>query len=204
MTKNNKNITFQRIQEFVLSSLKECKIKTIVMFVFLVIAFFTGVIVAIRTHSDYGVIENWGIVDIKSGGISSTFFTRILSCFFIFLILFGCSFFDFLLPIAVVLISYRSYLLGLNICLMIIFYGFSSVLVSVIIALPCQLVILLLLAVFYISSSRVVKDVKCYGNSQFASSKLSICILFAILIFAVCLIETVLLFLFSAKVFLVL
>ena len=203
MTKNNKNIVIKQAQDFVISSLKECKLRTIIMGVSIVIMFITGIIVAARTHSDFGTIENFGVYDIRTGGLSSTFLTRLFSMFFVYLVMFGCSFFDFLFPIAVILISYRSYLLGLNILYMIIFYGFSGVLLSVIIAFPCQIVILLLLALFYILLARTTKDKKCFGSYQISRQREKICLICALALFVVCLCESLLLFLFSAKVILV-
>ena len=83
MTKKNKNFAFKDCKDFILESIKECKIKTIVLSAFVLISLLTGIIVAIKTHNDWGTTNGMGIVDTKTGVLTSTFFTRFLSMLFI-------------------------------------------------------------------------------------------------------------------------
>ena len=203
MTKRNKNLAFSNCKNFIFDSLKECKIKAIVLFIFMLITFLTGIIVAIKTHSDWGAASGLGIIDTKTGGLTSTFFTRLLSMLFIYLILFGTSYLSFLFPIAVIFLAYRSYLLGLNITLIIILHGFSGAIISILVALPCQLLALLILAVFYILLCRTTKDYKCFGGSRVNNQRLTLCLVTLGILAAICFIESILLLIFNAKIILV-
>lgn len=203
MTKKNKNPTFLQCKDFMVESIKECKIRTIILFTFMVITFFTGLIVAIKTHSNWGTANGLGIIDVKSGGLTSTFFTRFLSMLVIYLILFGSSYISFLFPIAVIFLAYRSYLLGLNVCLIIILHGFSGAIISILVALPCQLLALITLALFYLLLCRTTKDYKCFGGSRIKNQRLTICVAVLVLLVILCIIESILLLIFSAKIILV-
>lgn len=173
------------------------------MSVLLIIAILTGVIVALRTHSHYEIGENYGVVDVTTGGLATTFFARLFSMLLIAVICFGCSFLHYLFPVAMIFLCYRAYLLGLNIALMIILYGLTGVVVSLIIALPCQLIALLILAISYLLHVQTTKDCKCFGGGRTPNQRIKILILTLILILAICIIESVLLWLFSAKIILV-
>ena len=118
MTYKNKNRQVKELTAFGQEMIKDSKFKLISISVILFISFLTGIIIAAKTHSGYEHFENFGIVDIRTGGLTTTFFTRLLSMLLIALILFGCSFTIYTLPIAVIFLAYRSYLLGLNISLM--------------------------------------------------------------------------------------
>jgi hypothetical protein len=202
MTKNNKKIIFLQCKDFAIDLLKKNKIKAIVLGAFVLTAFLTGIIVAVKTKSDYGTASGLGIIDSR-GGLTSSFFTRIFSALFVFLILFGCSFRSYLLPVAAILLCYRSYLLGLNVTLIIVLYGLSGALVSILVALPCQLLMLAILYLFYILMCQTNKECKCFGQSKTSFQKMKIFLLAILLIFVLCLIESVLLTLFSAKIILV-
>lgn len=203
MTNKNKNRQFKEVINFIIDMLKECKIKTIILSLVIVIAFLTGIIVAARTHTSFASIDGYGIIDVKTGTLTTSFFTRLFSMLFVALILLGCSFFNFLLPIAVLFLAYRTYLLGLNICLMIVLYGFSGVIATILIALPCQLLAIILLGLFYLLMSKTIGDYKCYGGTKIPKQKVILITYTLILIFAICLIESILLTLFSAKVILI-
>ena len=117
--------------------------------------------------------------------------------------MFLCSFSPYLFPLAVILIAYRAYLLGLNVCLMIIFYGLSGVVISIIIALPCQLLVLIVLALFNILMSKTMKDLKCFGKCKVPKQKTKLIACAGICLVGLCIIESLLLIMFSAKVILV-
>ena len=166
MTNKNKNRFFKDIFEFVLDCVKACKIKTIIILVLMVIALITGIIVAVRTKDSYSISDSFGVVDISSNGVnSSTFFTRLLSMLLVFAILLGSSYNNYTFAIGLIFLGYRAYLLGLNLCLMIVFYGFSGVVVSVIVAFPCQLLTLVVLSIFFITMSRTFCDQRNFGGT---------------------------------------
>lgn len=188
---------------FCFELLKESKLKVIIFSILLVIAIFTGIIVAIKTHSHFEVGSSYGIVDITTGGLTTTFFARLFSMLLIAIIVFGCSFLPYLLPIAIIFLGYRAYLLGLNITLMIILYGFSGILVCLLIALPCQLIALAILTLFYILMCKTNKDYKCFGIGRTTNQKAKIIFFTLISLLVLCLIESLFLSLFSAKIILV-
>ena len=204
MTNKNKNRFFKDIFEFVLDCVKACRIKTIIILVLMVIALITGIIVAFRTKDSYSISDSFGVVDISSNSVnSSTFFTRLLSMLLVFAILLGSSYNNYTFAIGLIFLGYRAYLLGLNLCLMIVFYGFSGVVVSVIVAFPCQLLTLVVLSIFFITMSRTLCDQRNFGGCRMPKQKTKIIVSTLICLLLLCLLETILLALFSAKVILV-
>ncbi len=203
MINKSKKRQFNEFAGFAIDIIKECKLKVILISAIMIIALLTGIIVAARTHSTYLGIENYGIVDVRTGTLTTTFFSRLLSMLFIALIMFGCSFSVYLMPIAVLFLAYRAYLLGLNICLMIIFYGFSGVVVSIVVAFPIQLIALATLLLFYILMSKTCKDYKSFGGCKVPKQKSRLILSAVIILFLLCIIESLFVVMFSAKVILV-
>lgn len=203
MTKRNKNFNLLDCKNFILDNIKGCRIKTIILSAFMLVSFLTGVIIAIKTKSDWGTAGGLGIIDIKTGGLTSTFFTRLMSMLFVLLILFGSSYFSFLFPIAIIVLSYRSYLLGLNACLIIILNGFSGALISILIAFPCQFFGVAILALFYILLCQTRKDYLCFGGSRINNQTMIICLSAIVILVALCLVESILLLLFNAQIILI-
>ena len=203
MTKRNKNLTFDGCKTLILESIKACKFKTLILFFVMFVTFLTGIIIAIKTKSNWGTVDGLGIIDLKTGGLTSTFFTRLFSIVFVFLILLGCAYFPFLFPIAVLVLAYRSYLLGLNVALIIILHGFSGALISIFIAFPCQFAALFALGLFYILMQKTFKDFRCFGACRINNQKAIVCLSFVVVLLALCLIESILLMLFSARIILI-
>ncbi len=204
MTKKYKKKNFNYIISPVVELVKENKIKLFILFSLAILSILTGIIVATKTSSNYNISDKFGVVDLSSNNISnSTFFLRLLSICLIFLILFACSFCKYLSPIAIIFLIYRSYLLGLNLTLMIIFYGISGVLVSIIIVLPCQILILSCLILFYTLLSKTMRDLRCFGGCKYPRQKSRIIFISAIILLGLCIFESLLLILFNAKIILV-
>ena len=204
MTTKNKKRIFKDVSNFVLETIKDCKLKTIIVFTVSTIALLTGIIVAIRTHNNYSISNDFGVVDITSNSVSvSTFFTRLLSMCLVFLVLFGSAYNRYTFIIGIVFLAYRAYLLGLNVCLMIVFYGFSGVVVSVIVAFPCQLITLAILGIFFILMSKTFVDYRAFGGCRIPRQKTKLVVITLILLLSICIIESILLTLFSAKIILV-
>lgn len=204
MTKfNKKNGLFSRYN-FMFDLIKESKLKLIIFSTFIFIAFLTGIIVAVKTKACYYDLGKLGIVCVTKGGIINTsFFTRFLSMLFVALVCFGCSFCKYLFPLSVLLLSYRGYLLGVNICLIISVNGMAGVIVALLIALPCQLLALGTLLLFYVLMSKTNKDCSKWGGCKVPSQKLKIVLMSLSAILAICLIESLLIALFSPGVILV-
>ena len=203
MTNKNKNRQIRELGNFIFESIKINKFMLIIFLVISIITLFTGIIVAAKTHSSIMANDNFGLVDITTSGLTTTFFTRLLSMLFMVLILFGCSFTIYVVPISIIFISYRSYLLGLNICLMIINYGFSGALISIIVAFPCQLIAIGVMILYYVTMLKTNKDYKAWGGCRTPYQRLKILIITIIVLLLLCLLESLLLAIFSAKVILV-
>ena len=203
MTNKNKNRLFNDFTNFIFENVKINKFLLIIISIITFIAFLTGIIVGAKTHSNIIDSDNFGVVDITTGGLTSTFFTRLLSMLFIMLILLGCSFTIYLLPIGIIFIVYRGYLLGLNICLMIVKFGFSGTLISIIVAFPCQLIALAIMILFFVIMYKTNKDYRCWGGCRTSHQRLKIVLTTILSLFIICILEALLLALFSAKVILV-
>lgn len=204
MTRKYKNRNFKNYFDFIIELLKEKKIAMLVFFTFMLIAFITGIIVATKTSNSYTINDNFGVVNINSNSVSaSTFFTRLFSMLLITLLLFGCSYTKFLSPIALLLLVYRSYLLGLYLCLMIALYGISGVIVSIIVAFPCQILSLIIMAIFYITMAKTLRENQCHGIYKTPKQKSKLLVLSLLLLLSICLCEELLLVIFSAKIILV-
>lgn len=203
MTTKKRNNQFKENFSFCFELIKQSKLKFLITSLLFVVAILTGIIVALRTRSHYEIGDNYGVVDVTTGGLTTTFFARLFSMILITLICFGCSFLPYLYPLAMVFLCYRAYLLGLNITLMIALYGLSGVVVSLIVALPCQLIALAVLGLFYFLMAQTTKDFKRFGGCRTPNQRKKLIIFTLILILAICILESILLWIFSAKIILV-
>ena len=93
-----KSFKFKEDYGFCFDLIKQCKIKTVILAIILLISILTGIVVACKTHSCYAVNKNYGVVDVTSGGLTTTFFARLFSMLLIAGICFGCSFLSYLFP----------------------------------------------------------------------------------------------------------
>lgn len=187
------------------SALKHNKFKLILTFAFVLIAIFTGVFVAIKSNNCYhlGQLQEISVGDFYSGFVasSSAFFSRTLSLSVNMLILTALSFSIYLFPLAEILFIYRGYLFGLNFALIFIFYGIGGIFTAVVIVLPCQLLTLFVLIMFYFIFSRINCNCHKFGSCE-CNRFLFVFVGFLIL-FAVNLVETLLLILLNGRVILV-
>lgn len=186
-------------------TLRENRGKFILTLILVLIAIFAGIFVAIKYSGSESLsrLQEISLDDFKSGfvGSSSAFFSRMLSLSVNALILFGVSFVPVLFPIAEILIVYRAYLFGLNFALIFILYGLGGSLTAIVVILPCQLLTLFALIMFYLILSKINGNCKRYGRTEcnrFIYLLVGLLILL-ILNFA----ETLLLFLLNGKVILV-
>ncbi|MCM1324919.1 MAG: hypothetical protein NC218_12465, partial [Acetobacter sp.] len=178
------------------------KIKLFITMFILFVSLLVGIILAFKYNSNLSMnlLEDYGIVSFVGKGITSSFFSRLLSILLIMLILFGCSFTKFLMPLAVIVLAFRTYLLGFNLCLMFLTYGLPGIFISVFIILPCQLFILLTFCVFYFL---LTNKSSCGVGDNGIKGKLKIVLLFILIMVVLCLAETLLLLIFNASVIIV-
>lgn len=184
--------------------LKKNKFKILLSLILVLVAIFTGVFVAIKSHNNYnlGMLQEINLDDFYCGVVasSSAFMSRMLSLTVNFLILVGLSFSPYLFLLAQVLYIYRGYLFGLNFALIFIFYGIGSMVTAVVVILPCQLLTIFAFIMFHTILTGMNSNCKKYGNEKYRWLFIIFCYILLILIN---LIETILLFLLNGKVILV-
>lgn len=187
-TKNIKRHDFTRILDLI----KHSKLKLILIGTLCLVMLFTGIIVAIKGCDNCDGVE---LFDFCSFG--SSFWGRLLSMVLVALICFGCSFTKWLFPLALLFLSYRGYLLGLNLALIIACNGFVGIVAAVLVILPCQLCVIALISLMYAALCKIRAE--CIkGKEMFL-----IFIISLVLLLAVCLIETILFALFSPNIILI-
>ena len=202
MVKNRKN-GFSEIKFALSDSIKKSKVKFIIFLAVILTAFIAGIVVSLKLSNAGSItIFNFGVVNISGGVITSSFFSRLFSIILVMALLLACSFTVYTMPIALVIIGYRTYLLGLDISIMFICYGVSGALVSAIIAIPCQLAISVVLAFSYILLLNAQTEKKKYGKGC-GLSWLQILLIAFIVLIAINLVETLLLIIFNASLILV-
>lgn len=186
-------------------AMKENRIKFIITLILVLIAISAGVFVAIKNtaNSSLSSLQEISLDDFASGfvGSSSAFFSRTLSLTINVLILFGVSFVPFLFPLAEVLIVYRSYLFGLNFALIFLLYGLGGSLTAIVVILPCQLLTLFILIMFYLVLSKINGNCKRYGGTD--CNRFLFLLFGLLLLIVVNLVETLLLYLLNGQVILV-
>ena len=186
-------------------AMKENRGKFFISLILMLIAISVGIFIAIKYNNSKSLssLQEISLDDFKSGfiGSSSAFFSRTLSITINILILFGVSFVPFLFPLAEILLVYRSYLFGLNFALIFILYGLGGSLTAIIVILPCQLITLFILLMFYLIINKINSNCKRYGGTD-CNRFIFLLVVFLILL-VVNLIETLLLYLLNCQVILV-
>ena len=199
-----KHAIFASAKYFVSDAFRACKIKLLLTMFLMFVSLVKGVIIAIKFSGgeSLNILKDYGIVDFVGSGVTTSCLTRLLSILLVMLVLYGCSHFSWLTPLAVLLLCYRSYLLGFNICLLFISYSLSGIIISFFIIFPCQLLIMVGLAIYFLLLRKCSCDCKFYGG-KVGRDKLKITLFFFVVLFLICLLETLLLLLFNANIIIV-
>ena len=186
-------------------TVKESRGKFLLTLTLSLIAIFVGIFVAIKYSNSESLsrLQEISIDGYLSGFSvsSSAFFSRTLSLAINVLILFGVSFVPLLFPIAEILIVYRAYLFGLNFSLIFILYGLGGSLTAIVVILPCQLLTLFALILFYLIASKINGNIKHYGKAE--CNRFLYLLLGFLLLVLINLAETLLLFLLNGTVIMV-
>lgn len=187
------------------SAFRANKVKFFIMLALICAAMAVGVFVAIKSNKNYTLysLREINLNSFYSGvaASSSAFFSRSISLGVNVAILVVLSFSPFLFPLASALLCFRAYLFGLNFALIFIFYGIGSLFTAVVIILPCGLITLFGLVMFYLVLERMNNNCKKFGRADCSRAAL---IFFGFLaLMAVNLIETILLVLLNGKIILV-
>lgn len=204
--KNYKAYSFSNGIRFSISkSVSENLGKILLTVALILIAIFTGVFVAIKTNSSFGLgqLQEINLTDFYTGFIasSSAFTSRFFSLLLNLLLLLAFSFSNFTIFLAEILYIYRGYLFGLNFTLIFIFYGVGSIISAVFIILPCQLLTFAFLILFYFSLLKINLSKQKYGVCE-TNRFLFVC-LGILAIFLINLTETLLLIILNGRVILV-
>ena len=189
-------ISYRTKQSF-LETLKPIKWVVIIFAIFILIGFVLGMIFGFSNMPKLCEDESF-ISNIINGKVSnlSSFIYRILSLGLISILLILLSKSKFLLPFALLLIFYRSYLLGINISIILSCYGISGI-ITALIYFTIELCLLVFLSIFYLTLMRGCSNV-CNGNkTRFILTSI-------LIILAINLLLYLILFLFSPKVIFVL
>ena len=188
------------------TGLKKNKWKIILTIVLMIAGIVGGIVVATKTnaYNSFKAIQEIDVNGFEKGVVasSSAFLSRTFSLLFNVLLLVICSFTIFTMPLAEILLIYRSYLFGLNFALVFVFYGFGSLLTAIVVILPCQLLTLVVLAVFYILLANENSLCKKYGSGDF--NRVTFVLVSLLILFLINVLETILLVLLNGKVILVL
>lgn len=176
--------------------LKSIKWQLIISIIVILVGFIIGIVTAFSSIST-DITEGEGLLSFLTGDMASfsSFFYRLLSCLVVLFLLFLFSKSKWLSPFALVLIFYRAYLFGVNIGLLLRFYGISGVIVAIVIIFPLQLLLSLFFAIFYFSLLK--KDCLPLSPFRFFLISIGIVLLINLILF-------LLLCLFSPNVILVL
>ncbi len=136
----------------IIDIIKSIKWQVIFSAVIILIGFIIGIYCGFAYINADFTDENL-LVKFLSGEMSSfsALIYRILSSLIIMLLLLLFSKSKWLSPLAVLLIFYRAYLLGINIAIMLKFYGISGIIVAILILFPLQIIQLIFFSIFYFS-----------------------------------------------------
>ena len=193
------------IRFFLQKSIKNNRWKMVFTSILILLAIFFGAVVAVKTDfaDSFKALQEINIKGFKDGFVASysAFFARTFSLLFNILLLTLFSFSAFMIPLAELLLIYRGYLFGLNFALIFVFYGLGSMITAVVVILPCQLLTLFLLMMFYLILANVNSSIKKYGRCE--CNRFSFVALSFLLVMIVNLLETLLLFLLNGRVIMV-
>ncbi len=187
------------------NAIRENKIKLIVCLVLVLASICAGVVVAVKAKNAYelGRLQDINLQSFYDGFAlsSSAFFLRCFSLFLNLAILTALAFAPKLSFLAYILFGYRAYLFGLNFSLIIIFYGIGSIFTAVVIVLPCQMVTLLFLILYFLILTCINQNAKKYGYCE--TNKFVFILAGFLILIALNLIETLLLIFLNGKVIMV-
>lgn len=202
---NKKQAILTNLKYYLQDFFRDYKFKILITFFILFIFLLTGIILAVRYQNSLSMnmLNDFGIVDFAGSGITTSFFSRMLSILLMMAMLFGCSYVKFLMPLAVLLLSFRTYLLGFNLTIMFLSYGFPGIIISFIVILPCQLAMLIALCGFYFLMRKCTCDCQQFGGCNANKDKLKLILWSFLLLLLICLLETLLLLIFNASVIIV-
>lgn len=184
---------------------KKNKTKLFVLLFIFIFALITGILTVTKYLEMGSLSKDFLLFDYVDNDFKefSSLLNRFLSASFILLVISLSSLTIILLPISLLVWIYRSYLIGYNCAILILCYGFNGLITSLIVIIPCQIVLSGLFLVFFCLSLTKLKERKNKCYSGFSVSFFKMFLIFMLLILIISLIEFILLLLFNANVILV-
>lgn len=182
------------------------KIKIYICLFCLVLGILTGVFTAIKMfNTDSSELFDafnitTSISEIES--LSANFFGRLVSCEIVAILLLLFSQTIFTEIFGYCLITYRAFLVSINCVSLVIIYSFGGVLKAILIILPCQLIMLFVLCMYFCYNNYLCIERRKYRSIKAKDFIFPFLIVSAVLGIANIL-ETVLLFVFQSNVILV-
>lgn len=190
---------FSRIKASVSSQFEQTKWRTIVFLVIVLLCFIAGIVVFVATPntfpSDEYLLDYTGV---KTG--ITAFLSRLLSILVIMGLCCALSIVVFTLPVAVLILGFRGYLLGFNLAALCAGFGLNGIIDAILIVLPCQFCMLALLSVYLAFITKAHSNCKRFGEK---GRRLKIFMAFFMLLMLVNLVETILMCIFSPSAILV-
>lgn len=205
MINYNKVGRFANLKYSILQFYNKHKIKIFVLLFIMVLALLTGIFTAVKLTDLEKALKyaEFSFEALMDGSIYkfSFFMKRFGSILIVLALLIVFSLTKFLRPFGYILIGYRAFLLSLNITLIIMHMGMGGTINAVIIILPCQIIELLLMSLFFVVLIHMLKEKEQCGkiNNEFFKHLL---ILIAVS-FLVNVIELILLLIFKATTILI-
>lgn len=182
------------------------KLKIIICLVCCLIGLLTGIFTAVKVYNlgDEDVFDSFNLTyqlsDLEN--FASNFFGRLISYELVMILLLVFSLHSFIYIFGWCLLAYRSFLITINCVMIVLFFSFNGVIKSLLIILPCQLIMLIILVCFFCYMSRQIKINK-YLKCKKTNNIISPLLITSILLTVVNLFETLLLFIFRSSVILV-
>lgn len=182
------------------------KSKIIICCIFCFIGLLTGIFTALKIYKldDSDIFESFNLTyqlsDLEK--FSSNFFNRLLSYELVSILLLIFSIHPALNLFGWCLLAYRCFLVAINCVTIILLFSFNGIIKSLLIILPCQIIMIAVLLLFFCYMCKHFRDAKYCKSKGIKSVWLPLLVAFGFLTIAN-LLETFLLFIFRSNVILV-
>lgn len=205
MLNYNKISKLSHIKYSLIAFYNKYKSKVLITSFLLMVFFLTGVFTALKISNLDDVVKKIGFSfeAIIDGDVYSFsfFIKRFLSFLLVFALLYVFSLNKFLNIFGIALLCYRMFLLALNCTLIIRFIGVGSIIIALLIILPCQLIQIIILSCMFFIFCAINKEKKECGFINKSYIKIIIYLVITSLI--INLVELILLIIFKATTILV-
>lgn len=196
---------FASIRYSLIEFYKKNQIKIWIISFLILVALLTGIFTAVKLTDLEKALKyaEFSFEALMEGDIYkfSFFIKRFGSILLVLALLLLCSLNKFTRTFGYVLIAYRGFLLSLNITLIIMHMGFAGAVNAIIVILPCQLLELLLMTLFFVVTIHAINDKNYCGKFNGMFVKYLLLILLGT--FLVNVIELILLLIFKATTILI-